>query len=90
MMKLPAIFVIENNFQQQGIAMATVTPTKTLADYTKGLGVPSYTIDGNDIASVYATNEKRRSTARGLAADQPSSNATLSAGMTIPEWQAPK
>ncbi|WP_455388589.1 thiamine pyrophosphate-dependent dehydrogenase E1 component subunit alpha [Petrachloros mirabilis] len=54
-MKLPVIFVIENNFQQQGIAMATVTPTKTLADYTKGLNVPSFTIDGNDITGVYAT-----------------------------------
>lgn len=64
MMKLPAIFVIENNFQQQGIAMATVTPTKTLADYTKGLGVPSYTIDGNDIASVYATTKEAVDRAR--------------------------
>jgi acetoin:2,6-dichlorophenolindophenol oxidoreductase subunit alpha len=56
-MKLPAIFVLENNFQQQGIAMATVTPTKTLADYTKGLGVPSVTVDGNDVAAVYATTK---------------------------------
>jgi TPP-dependent pyruvate/acetoin dehydrogenase alpha subunit len=54
-MKLPVIFVIENNMQQQGIAMATVTPTKTLADYTKGLNVPSFFIDGNDITNVYAT-----------------------------------
>lgn len=57
MMKLPLICVIENNFQQQGIAMATVTPTKTLADYTKGLDIPCFTIDGNDITSVYATTK---------------------------------
>jgi acetoin:2,6-dichlorophenolindophenol oxidoreductase subunit alpha len=63
-MKLPVIFVIENNFQQQGIAMATVTPTKTLADYTKGLNVPSYTIDGNDITSVYATTKEAVDRAR--------------------------
>lgn len=55
--KLPAIFVIENNFQEQGMPMATVVPTKTIADYTKGLGVPSYTLDGNDVASVYATTK---------------------------------
>jgi pyruvate dehydrogenase E1 component alpha subunit len=64
MYKLPAIFVIENNFQQQGIAMATVTPTKTLADYTKGLDVPSVTIDGNDVASVYATTKEAVDRAR--------------------------
>lgn len=63
-MKLPVIFVIENNFQQQGIAMATVTPTKTLADYTKGLNVPSFTIDGNDITSVYATTKDALDRAR--------------------------
>lgn len=63
-MKLPVIFVIENNFQQQGIAMATVTPTKTLADYTKGLNVPSFTIDGNDITSVHATTKEALDRAR--------------------------
>ncbi len=63
-MKLPVIFVIENNFQQQGIAMATVTPTKTLADYTKGLNIPSFTIDGNDITSVYATTKDALDRAR--------------------------
>jgi len=55
--KLPVIFVIENNFQQQGIPMATVTPTKQISDYTKGLGIPSLTIDGNDVASVYAATK---------------------------------
>jgi pyruvate dehydrogenase E1 component alpha subunit len=66
-MKLPVIFVIENNFQQQGIAMATVSPTKTLADYTKGLDVPSLTIDGNDVAAVYATTKEAVDRARSGA-----------------------
>lgn len=66
-MKLPVIFVIENNMQQQGIAMATVTPTKTLADYTKGLDVPSFTIDGNDVTSVYATTKDAVDRARSGA-----------------------
>jgi TPP-dependent pyruvate/acetoin dehydrogenase alpha subunit len=63
-MKIPVIFVIENNMQQQGIAMATVTPTKTLADYTKGLNVPSFFIDGNDITSVYSTMKTAADRAR--------------------------
>lgn len=67
MMKLPVIFVIENNFQQQGIAMATVTPTKTLADYTKGLDIPCMTVDGNDITSVYAATKAAVDRARSGA-----------------------
>jgi len=57
MYKLPAIFVIENNFQQQGVPMATVTPTRQISDYTKGLGIPSVTVDGNDVAAVYAATK---------------------------------
>lgn len=52
--KVPAIFVIENNFQYMGIPMATVVPTKYISDYTKGLGIPHYLVDGNDVTSVYA------------------------------------
>lgn len=67
MYKLPVIFVIENNFQQQGVPMATVTPTKQISDYTKGLGIPSLTIDGNDVASVYATTKAAVDRARSGA-----------------------
>jgi len=52
--KVPAIFVIENNFQYMGVPMATVVPTKYISDYTKGLGIPHYLVDGNDVTSVYA------------------------------------
>lgn len=55
--KLPVIFFIENNFQMIQIPMATVTPTKYVADYVKGLGLPATTIDGNDIAAVYTTTK---------------------------------
>lgn len=51
--KLPVIFVIENNFQMIGVAMSTVTPTKYIADYVKGLDIPATPIDGNDVAAVY-------------------------------------
>jgi len=67
MYKLPTIFVIENNFQQQGIPMATVTPTKQISDYTKGLGIPSLTIDGNDVAHVYAATKAAVDRARSGA-----------------------
>jgi acetoin:2,6-dichlorophenolindophenol oxidoreductase subunit alpha len=67
MYKLPAIFVIENNFQQQGIPMATVTPTKQISDYTKGLGIPSVTLDGNDVAAVYTATKAAADRARSGA-----------------------
>jgi TPP-dependent pyruvate/acetoin dehydrogenase alpha subunit len=51
---LPVIYVIENNFQGITIPMATVTPTKQVSDYVKGLGLPAQTIDGNDVTAVYA------------------------------------
>jgi len=70
MYKLPAIFVIENNFQQQGVPMATVTPTRQISDYTKGLGVPSVTIDGNDVASMYAAT--RQAVERARSGEGPS------------------
>lgn len=51
---LPVIYVIENNFQNIAVPMATVSPTKQLSDMTKGLGLPCTTVDGNDVAAVYA------------------------------------
>lgn len=62
--KLPAIFVIENNFQMIAVPMATVTPTKQVSDYTKGLGIPCTTVDGNDVAAVYAATTEAVDRAR--------------------------
>jgi TPP-dependent pyruvate/acetoin dehydrogenase alpha subunit len=61
---LPVIFVIENNFQMINVPMATVTPTKQIADYTKGLGIPSVVVDGNDVAAVYAATQEAVTRAR--------------------------
>jgi acetoin:2,6-dichlorophenolindophenol oxidoreductase subunit alpha len=55
--KLPAIFVIENNFQTVFTPMALTVPTKQISDYTKGLDVPSVTVDGNDVTAVYAATK---------------------------------
>ena len=52
--KLPVIFVIENNFQNVFTPMAVTVPTKQISDYTKGLDIPSLTVDGNDVTAVYA------------------------------------
>jgi TPP-dependent pyruvate/acetoin dehydrogenase alpha subunit len=62
--KLPVVWVIENNFQMIAVPMATVTPTKYIADYVKGLGIPATTIDGNDVAAVYATAKEAVDRAR--------------------------
>jgi TPP-dependent pyruvate/acetoin dehydrogenase alpha subunit len=55
--KLPAIFVIENNFQTVFTPMAVTVPTKQISDYTKGLDVPSVTVDGNDVTAVFAATQ---------------------------------
>jgi TPP-dependent pyruvate/acetoin dehydrogenase alpha subunit len=58
------IFWIENNFQMIAVPMATVTPSKYVADYVKGLPIPAITIDGNDVAAVYATTKEAVDRAR--------------------------
>ena len=57
-LKIPVIFVNENNFQYMGVPMATTVPTKYIAEYTKGLDIPHHVVDGNDVSAVYdATRE---------------------------------
>jgi acetoin:2,6-dichlorophenolindophenol oxidoreductase subunit alpha len=53
-MKLPVIFVAENNFQYMGVPMALTVPTKYISEYTKGLDIPHHLVDGNDVSAVYA------------------------------------
>jgi len=53
-LKIPTIFVNENNFQYMGIPMARTVPTKYISEYTKGLDIPHHLVDGNDITAVYA------------------------------------
>jgi len=63
--KLPAIFVISNNFQGIGNPVATVCPSPYLADYAAGLGIPCVVVDGNNIAQVYAACKDAADRARG-------------------------
>ena len=40
-MKIPVVFVNENNFTYMGVAMALTAPTKYISEYTKGPGHPA-------------------------------------------------
>ena len=59
--KVPVLFVNENNFQYMGVPMALTVPTKYVSELTKGLDIPHYVVDGNDLSAVYhATAEAVR------------------------------
>jgi len=57
-LKLPVIFVAENNFQYMGVPMALTVPTKYITEYTKGLDIPHHLVDGNDVTAVYAATRE--------------------------------
>ena len=57
-LKLPVIFVAENNFQYMGVPMAITVPTKYITEYTKGLDIPHHLVDGNDVTAVYAATKE--------------------------------
>jgi TPP-dependent pyruvate/acetoin dehydrogenase alpha subunit len=52
--KVPCVFVNENNFQYMQVPMAFTVPTKYISEYTKGLDIPHFLVDGNDVTAVYA------------------------------------
>lgn len=61
---LPAIFVIENNYWQISIPMISNVIGGQASTYTKGLPVPSMTVDGNDVAAVFAATKEAVDRAR--------------------------
>ena len=63
-LSIPVIFVNENNFQYMSNPVANTAPTKYISEYTKGLDIPHYTVDGNDISAVYAATQEAVDTAR--------------------------
>jgi TPP-dependent pyruvate/acetoin dehydrogenase alpha subunit len=67
---VPVIFVNENNFQYMALPVASTVPTKYISDYTKGLGIPHYLVDGNDVSAVYAAT--REAVDRARAGNGPS------------------
>jgi pyruvate dehydrogenase E1 component alpha subunit len=62
--KVPVLFVNENNFQYMGVPMARTVPTKYVAELTKGLDIPHYVVDGNDLTAVYQATAEAVKTAR--------------------------
>lgn len=62
--KVPVIFVNENNFSYMAVPMAHTVPTKYVAEYTKGLDIPHFVVDGNDISAVYAATAEAVAWAR--------------------------
>jgi TPP-dependent pyruvate/acetoin dehydrogenase alpha subunit len=52
--KLPMVAVIENNRWQITIPQWSNVPGGESAAYTRGLPIPSVTVDGNDVGAVYA------------------------------------
>ena len=53
-LKIPVIFVNENNFQYMSNPVGNTVPTKYVSEYTKGLDIPHFLVDGNDLSAVYA------------------------------------
>jgi len=53
----PVIFVNENNLQYMGVPMAFTVPTKYVSEYTKGLDIPHFLVDGNDVSAVHAATK---------------------------------
>jgi len=56
--QMPYLAIIENNFQSAGTPAGKVNAVKYQSDLTKGLGVPTFLVDGNDIAAVWAAGKE--------------------------------
>ena len=59
---LPVVYVIENNLYGITVDSRRVTKEHDLAKRAIGYGIPGYTIDGNDVETVYKTMQKPSST----------------------------
>ena len=57
-LKLPIVFVIENNQYAQGTPAQYSYAIKDLADRAKAYGFPGVTVDGNDIVEVYEVSKE--------------------------------
>jgi pyruvate dehydrogenase E1 component alpha subunit len=62
--KLPVIFVCENNLYAMGTAQSRVMNITNISDRAQAYGIPGFSIDGNDVLSVYETSQKTAARAR--------------------------
>jgi TPP-dependent pyruvate/acetoin dehydrogenase alpha subunit len=57
-LKIPCIFVNENNLSYMHVPMAITAPTKYISEYTRGLDIPHHVVDGNDVSAVFAATQE--------------------------------
>jgi len=62
--KAPFVLILENNQWAYSTPVKKQVPLERLADRAKAYGIPSYTVDGNDVGEVYATTKKAVAQAR--------------------------
>ncbi|QPJ65298.1 MAG: thiamine pyrophosphate-dependent dehydrogenase E1 component subunit alpha [Candidatus Nitrohelix vancouverensis] len=58
--KLPVIFVCENNAVATSSPLLARRPANNIFQHGQVFGIPGYQVDGNDLASVYATAKRAR------------------------------
>src|SRR5499425_2964500 len=62
--KAPFVLVLENNQWAYSTPVKRQVPLENLADRAKAYGIPSYTVDGNDVVAVYTTTKEAVDRAR--------------------------
>ncbi len=62
--KAPFVLVLENNQWAYSTPVRRQVPLDNLADRAKAYGIPSYTVDGNDVVAVYTTAKEAVERAR--------------------------
>jgi len=64
----PYIPVIENNFQGTSTGIGFCSAVKYQSELTKGLGIPTFLVDGNDVSQVYDAIKQATDYARANSA----------------------
>jgi pyruvate dehydrogenase E1 component alpha subunit/2-oxoisovalerate dehydrogenase E1 component alpha subunit len=62
--KAPFVLVLENNQWAYSTPVRRQVPLDNLADRAKAYGIPSYSVDGNDVVAVYTTAKEAVERAR--------------------------
>jgi TPP-dependent pyruvate/acetoin dehydrogenase alpha subunit len=62
--KAPFVLVLENNQWAYSTPVKRQVPLENLADRAKAYGIPSYTVDGNDVVAVYTATKEAVDRAR--------------------------
>lgn len=63
-MKLPVVFVCENNGFAEATPIRYSSASKTIADRAKAYGIPGIRVDGNDLVAVYTAAKEAIDNAR--------------------------